>query len=409
MRSILLTRLLIILGFAAAFVAGWFAASERVKSASGATTGAAEGSAAAGAGSVSGSGGGESQAGFAAAEAIDPAITIDSLMATAANEPPGLARFALLHAAMQRITRENWHAAWVTMWKARNEGLISEDEMRYVLQRLGEVAGAAMVEAVKPKDPENAYETHFGRYAMKGWAAKDPAAAKAWLETQPAGKFREGMTWGYVLGTSLRDVPEGLRAMRELDPERQAGLLGYTLKPPDGHRYQALAEAWLTANNAPGTPGVRAENDAVTNVFNCLLNTQIAVGSVEKKNEKFLAWVEGIESKPWFGPQNVGSIGQEFARRNESSRGLEWVDRFTSEQPEAGRGAVRGIMAQWTTSDPASAAAWLNDHGTSPHYDDAVSTFLGAQRGRLDHETAQAWASSIHDEKLRQMLLNQLR
>src|SRR4051794_31804835 len=42
--------------------------------------------------------------GFDAASSLDPSATISSLLAMVANEPPGLSRLALLHAALQRIT-----------------------------------------------------------------------------------------------------------------------------------------------------------------------------------------------------------------------------------------------------------------------------------------------------------------
>jgi hypothetical protein len=88
---------------------------------------------------------------------------------------------------------------------------------------------------------------------------------------------------------------------------------------------------------------------------------------------------------------------------------MAWVERFTGEQPAAGQPAVQAIMSQWTWRDAAGAAAWLNENGTSAHYDAAVSAFLAAQRGRLDRETAQAWAKSIRDEKLREAQLSQVR
>lgn len=351
----------------------------------------------------------EPGSGLASAEALDPSITIDSLMATAANEPPGLARFALLHEALLRITPKNWHGAMVTMWKARSEGKISDQEMRYVLQRLGEAAGAVALEGFKPKDPVNGWETHSGRFAMMGWAMKDPTAAKAWLETQPAGKYRDGMAWGFVLGMGLRDAPAALRTMQALEPSEQKRLLSMALNDSDGTRYAALAEAWLTANNTTGASKVREQTDDVTAVFDNLLNAQILSGWVEKKNDKFHAWVDGLDRKPWFGPQGITRVAMEFVRRDETSGAMTWIERFASEQPAAAKQAIQATMAQWSWKDPEAAATWLNQNGTSPNYDQAVSAFLTAQRNRVDAETARAWANSIHDDTLRAAHLKQIR
>jgi hypothetical protein len=244
---------------------------------------------------------------------------------------------------------------------------------------------------------------------MMGWAMKDPAAAKAWLETQPAGKYRDGMTWGFALGTGLRDAPAALRTMQALDPSEQKRLLSMALYDTNGTRYAALAEAWLTANDLSGAGKVREQNDDVTLVFDALLTAQLTAGSAETENDKFHAWVDGLDTKPWFGPQGISSVAREFTRRGEMNEAMEWIERFTSELPAAGVAASWQTMQRWASTDPEAAANWLNQNGTSPHYDKAVSAFLQLQFNRIDKETARAWASSIRDEKLRVSHLQQIR
>lgn len=416
MSPVLRTRLLVLLGLPLAFALGRITApmgtltlqSGDTVNASGGTTfkvTLANGQAAETASTL--------DRGIAAASVLDPDATIDSLVAIVAKEPPGLARFALLHAALQRITRENWHSALVTMWKARAEGLINEDEVRFFLQRLGEAAGPAALEGFKPKDPVNAWETHSGRFAMMGWAMSDPAGAKAWLETQPPGRYHDGMLWGYALGLGLRDAPGALQAMQGLEPNEQRRLLGTALNGISGSRYQPLAEAWLQANAPTGdeaATGLRGQNNEFTHVFDQLLGAQIGSLSNEKKNEKFLAWVDRLDERPaaWFGPGSIDRISSEFARRDAYPEAVDWISRFTSDQPLVGARSMNFLMMQWTRADPASAGNWLNQNSASPIYDVAVAAFLNGSPTPVDTTTLQAWANTMHDPKNRANVLTKL-
>jgi|GEM_PF-4476672 len=416
MSPVLRTRLLVLLSLPLAFVLGRVTAPGPSTSRSGSTSSAAASSSAATVTLANGqaaNSGSTLDRGIAAASILDPEATIDSLVAIVAKEPPGLARFALLHAALQRITRENWHAALVTMWKARAEGLINDEEVRFFLQRLGEAAGPAALEGFKPKDPVNAWETHSGRFAMMGWAMSDPAAAKAWLETQPAGRYHDGMLWGYALGLGLRDAPAALQAMQTLEPGEQRRLLSTALNGISGSGYQPLAEAWLQANAPTGdeaAASLRGKNNEFTQVFDQFLGAQIASLSNEKKNDKFFAWVDRLDERPaaWFGPQNIDRIASEFTRRDALPQALDWIARFTADQPVAGARSANYMMMQWTRTDPIAAGNWLNQNANSPLYDVAVTAFLNGSPTPLDAETLQAWANTMHEPKNRTNVLSKL-
>jgi hypothetical protein len=296
----------------------------------------------------------------------------------------------------------------MTMWKARSEGLLTEEESYYVMHRAGELCGAIALEKCKRSDLVNAEENYNGRYAMMGWAMVNPAAAKAWLDTQPAGRYRDGMLWGYVFGTGLTDAPTALRVLQTMEAPQQVKLLGKILEGKDGHRYRALAEAWLNSNSEGNPPGLRSEDDPVTAVYNLLLESQVRALSITKLSGKFIAWADTLGDKPWLGPQNVAFVASEFGRRNELERGLGWVEHMTEAEPSVGQNAVRTLMLQWTKRDSGAAAEWLTRNRESTHYDQAVSAFLDAQ-AQLDPEVARTWANSIHDEKLREFWMQMKR
>ena len=59
------------------------------------------------------------------------------------TQKPGLARTALLENLLERVTADNWLEVFEVMWQARTEGMISEREQHWFLQRAGAVGGVA--------------------------------------------------------------------------------------------------------------------------------------------------------------------------------------------------------------------------------------------------------------------------
>jgi hypothetical protein len=322
----------------------------------------------------------------------------------AITEPPGLRRLTSLQGAMESITAANWEPLFEVLWKARRENLLNETEFDLVMQRIGEVAGRGGLTRFRPNDPVNESETHSARFAMRGWADADPAAAWAFIQEQPEGKFREGMITGYVWAAGATDPTAAMKALEILPTGAQAQLLRGTLNRRDGPHYAALAEQWLEANSSGEAEG---SEQAQRQVFSALLGVQSQQRWSDPSGERIARWIERFAGRAYVGDEHVMIAAMHQAEEN-PEKALEWTGQFTAANPKLGGRAAHELMERYAKRDVAAAAQWLDANRESPLYTGAVGGFLRSQREHLDPETTNTWLATIVDEKARMRVAENL-
>ena len=321
------------------------------------------------------------------------------------TQKPGLARTALLESLLERVTAENWLAVFEVMWRAREEGMISEREQHWFLQRAGAAGGAAAAERFKPKDPVKDWDTHSGRQAMRGWAQADPAAALAWLDAQPEGNYRTGMADGFVRGLAADDPEVALRVMGTLVPDQQRQLMNALLNLEDAPHYVPFAQDWLTSGAldaaAPESMQIKEQ------VFGNLIEAQTKTLWNDRDGTRLAQWAEQFAGREFISAQGLSRLANGLEGRMAASGVIELLERMSAPDLPVQSNPVGGVMQRWARQDPSAATQWLNDHTDSPSYDAAVSAFVRSVP-EADPAARRAWIETVHDEALRTQLQRQL-
>ena len=321
------------------------------------------------------------------------------------TQKPGLARTALLESLLERVTADNWLAVFEVMWRAREQGMISEREQHWFLQRAGAVGGVAAVERFKPKDPVKDWDTHSGRQAMRGWAQADATAALAWLDAQPEGNYRTGMADGFVRGLAADDAKVALRVMGTLVPDQQRQLMNALLNLEDAPHYVPFAQDWLTSGAldaaAPETMQIKSQ------VFSQLVEAQAKALWNDRDGTHLAQWAEQFAGREFVSLQGLYCLANGLQGRMAAPGVIELLERMsTPDSPVLGN-PVGAVMQRWAMQDSGAAAQWLNDHTDSPSYDAAVLAFVRSAP-EADPAARRAWIETVHDEAMRTQLQRQL-
>ena len=331
--------------------------------------------------------------------------SLEEHAALAIIETPGLARAALLESMMARLTRENWRSVFDVMWRARQEGLISEREEYYFLQRVGEVGGAEAMGEFKPKDPVNDWDTKDGRQAMRGWSHADPSAAMTWLEAQDEGKYRMGMAQGFVRGVAAQDPKSALRATAMLPAGDQQWLMNSMLKVEEAPFYLPFVQQWLNGSTLDAQDPDTRQKQA--QVFGLLMETKINTLRDDRDGSRLVQWMEQFEGRPFVSAPALAVAADSLGSRMETSRVIELLERFAVPVQPGQRNPVGEQVGRWAKADPVAAQQWLNDHGGSPNYDSAVISFV-RNAAIADPAVRRAWIETLSDVGLRAEALRSL-
>ena len=321
------------------------------------------------------------------------------------TEAPGLARSALLESLIGRLTPGNWKEVFEVMWSARLEGMISEREEQWFLQRAGEVAGVAAMERFKPADPVKDWDTNSGRHAMRGWAQADPASAMAWLEAQPEGNYRTGMAQGFVRGVAAQDPKAALHATSLLAPQHQEWLMNSLLKAEEAPHCMPFIQNWLASDalNATEPEAMRIRSQ----VFGSLVETQTKVLWNDRDGSRLTQWVEQFAGRDFVSAPALSRLAENLAGRMDAPRVMELLDRMAVPIFRGQPDPVRMVMQRWSRQDAGAAQGWLNDHREAPSYDAAAVAFM--QSITIDDPAVKrAWIETLHDDALRAQAMREL-
>lgn len=336
-----------------------------------------------------------------AAAAEKAVVEHAALMAT---EPPGLARSALLESLIERVTPANWNEVFQVMGRARLEGMISEREEQWFLQRVGEVAGVAAMDRFKPADPVKDFETNNGRHAMRGWVQADPAGALGWLEAQPEGNYRTGMAQGFVRGAAAQDPKAALRVTGMLAPADQEWLVNSILKAEEGSHCVPFIQDWLASGALdaadPRTMQVKAQ------VFGLLVETQTKVLWNDRDGSRLTQWVGQFAGREFVSAPALSRLMENLSGRMDAPRMMELLDRMAAPVLPGQSDPVRVVMQRWSRKDPEAAQAWLNEHRNAPSYDTATAAFI--QNAAIgDPAVKRAWIETLQGEAVRERAMSQ--
>lgn len=323
--------------------------------------------------------------------------TIEDHARLMTTEKPGLARGTLMESLIERVTVENWESVFEVMWRARQEGMISEREEQLFLQRAGEVAGVAAINRFMPAGSVKDWETHSGCHAMRGWAQVDSAAAMAWLDIHPAGNYRTGMTQGFVRGCAAQDPKAALQVTAMLGAGDQQWLMNSMLTVEEAPHYVPFAQQWLIS----GTPedGTQETMQIRAQVFSVLAEAKTKALWNDRNGERLTQWAEQFAGRDFVSAHALSMLVERLSERTDAPKVINLIERMAVPVAPGESDLIYAVMQRWSRQDAGAAQQWLNDHQDSRSYDAAVLSFI-RNAPSADPVVQRAWIETLHDETL---------
>jgi len=330
--------------------------------------------------------------------ADDPIFaTLDAVIAVSADPTQRTAEFGKL---LTQLTAENAQSVVERMKElpyTRTRG----EQMRYLYYTWASLDGATAAEFAGEMETGRSKAYHFSSIA-KGWASKDPAAARDWLENEleipPIGSgSREGYYYwtSLISGMSISDPAAADRFVIDLAAESDGdrgsreAIQGYTQTLLESKLQTGLTEGMNWARDLPS--GAIRER-ALKGVARSYARTDL---------EGAARWVEGLGADA-DAADAIQEVAEEMAERDVNAS-LEWAQKL----PESNRpGAMREVLSEWASEDSLAASQYLDTLQAGDERDQAVAGFSG-RVAREDPEGAATWANTIVDDDLRTRMVSE--
>ncbi|HWB06556.1 MAG TPA: sigma-70 family RNA polymerase sigma factor [Verrucomicrobiales bacterium] len=320
----------------------------------------------------------------------------------ALKEKDSLKRSALLHSLIAGTPPEEIDNLVQAYNICMSEGLPTRGIGQLIYEREGRAKGRAGMDAL-PKEP-NGVPNYVMKYRLRGWAAADPAASKAWLDALEPGRTRSDLTADWREGMKEADLDKFQALFPALPPDLQSGLAGrFVDNAVQEHGLAGMAE-WFRTSAA--TLPKEAKNRAFSLTIDAFTQNQTNEGLAHTID--FLKQVcapgdplfaAGLKQMVWrtarFCPGETLDLLDQYLPQNQHLAAMK--NDIVSE-------CVK-ISSNNTVNDIGN---WLNGHRTSPIYNDVAGAFLIHVKS-FEPEAAQAWANSISDPALREEMLLRLR
>lgn len=262
-------------------------------------------------------------------------------------------------------------------------------------QRWGEIDGEAACAAIFDID-KRFPETGYSNIAIASWARKDPEAAAAWLSAQNDVPLRDGMMKGLLEGMVDADPAKAQRYMAESELTEDQKALGFN----------RIAKHWLREGGTDGVgewyAGFNADDPSIQTASNAAADAYTN-GIVDDA----LEWANGLDPDSPQTDYVRNRLYQNLARYKPDA--LVTYMGYVAGAPDLGGAtelAEQGV-AHWVRGNPIAMGEWLVDNSHIPNYDLVVAPFVREIAGH-DPEAAVAWAKTIKDTELRDLLGKQL-
>jgi hypothetical protein len=269
---------------------------------------------------------------------------------------------------------------------------------------------SAALAAAQAKRSLYGYGASFAAGIFKDWAADEPSAALAWLDSRDLSAELAEMK-AQLRGRALsdlvgRDFDLATSEFLKLDPNKNDGFDSHGVLASWAGVYAddpAMRERLVEFAKSTGRPDDYAQ-----------LNSSLLRAWPQKDADAMRVYLEGlrdylnsdavpVEARPKVDATAVGAA----IYREYTGPALEWwMGRYSqsSETPQA----LRGSIAAWVQKYPDQVRQWFDEQPPSPQRDSLSTTVVTTLAARGKFQEAAGMLQGINDSKLRQSATERL-
>ncbi len=312
------------------------------------------------------------------------------------EEPNTLTRLRRFMEFSATLDASNWETAYDGMTiETVQTGRTHSFEWRLMLQRSGELGG------IRAMDRFFKGGNHLASsLVLTGWAAVEPAAARAWVEALPAGSDRQTFIGDLVDGMVQRDPAQAAALLASIPSQDRASYSGKLIDGVFQHGGTAAATAMLEQTRKKETAAGDGTERTSRAMFAALADRVLFSNWTAKTPQMACLWI-GQHSTPGdLGPELLTHAAGDWARIDPVNA-LGWVQSLGS-QLDAGtvQAGVTGVVGQWVKKDAGAVGDWLNANADQPLHDQVIYAYAG-QLTKLNPAAAASWIETIQDPDFR--------
>lgn len=292
---------------------------------------------------------------------------------------------------LAKLDASNWQGVWDVLKAERADGRFHKDKWEQFLMAMGEINGeAAMARLMTEMDVTEKTPPDF-HYIMRGWAAKNPQAASAWLGAQPAKKFRDSLYSGYLGGLAEADISKAMTEVQKVPADKRHYFF-WDLAPRVfmkgglelGRQWMDQVVAATDVNNANSL-------DYTGMVFGEVSGRIIDAAKERKDPKMAFEWMKDHIGQPYFSKSKWEAMAASYVSQSPQEA------MQTLSSPEYAAAGTQGLEAgirQWSQSDIEGAGQWLRTQTASPAYPRLVMSYA-KELEKSNPAAAASWLNSL--------------
>jgi hypothetical protein len=212
----------------------------------------------------------------------------------------------------------------------RKSGHSVDYEENFIYWRLGEIAGRATLDEMKPSDPNSPVTGGLTR-TMAAWAATAPVEATAWFNALPDGRFRDDMAFWVVDGVSQGNTNAGAKYFAGLPLDFQSKFLGNMLWLQSHNEGNAGTAAWFEQHvvTASIPEGNSAEEFAS---YRKQAFGEVVHRLTDEDPAKAAQWIETHQDPAYFNPREADRVYRHWQKQDPAAADA-WSSRLGLVKP----------------------------------------------------------------------------
>jgi hypothetical protein len=317
------------------------------------------------------------------------------------NETNRVSRLAHLCDLLQDVNAENWREV-VDAFRRQSafEGRELGDEWNMMMQKVGAVAREeAVLDALQSVGPSR---DHRARNSLEGWIMADPAAALAWVKSQPPDALE--VLDGAVIYSLARISPTealdyALRVNNQITRDWGIGEIVNGAVQEGGFR---RGEELIAATLSRADVAVNIKQ----RLFQDLVRKRLLMDRLQNRPEDSLQWLDPYLSGDT-SPASPSVMKQVVtsAAAVDPEKTLQWLDaraeRLTPAQTVPGYTAALQVLYQ---RSPQEFSRWLDANPTHPARDPAVERYVTDLVASGKTAEAARWVTIVQDPQIKQRI-----
>jgi hypothetical protein len=256
--------------------------------------------------------------------------------------PNEIQRWERFSESLKTVTKTNW-SNYLQSYAEHTikTGAAFNEQWELAVTRIGEVAGKDALEIWKAEEALSGKFTKCWR-GLVGWAAQDPAGAKAWWEAMAGGEMKNQLAGALIWGLSQKSAEEVTKFFLNAPDWVQQRVGGDVVRAltiaGDFNASAKFVAAW--------SEKLRKDAEGPRKLFGEVIRIRQGAANLEGKPEATCQWLLAHGGQKYLNLEGVKSAALAWAEKD-PAKALEWAVAFNTLETTRVKQAPQAVAELW--------------------------------------------------------------